>query len=109
MTVAQFYAAAILSFLGGVWWGLAWVAETPPAWLWVAAVMPSLWATAALFLLQWGWNDAVLWMLAVGLLAALVVDGALWRRGLMPEWLWRLRVRLSAWLAGLTAAVALVG
>ena len=107
VTAAQFYAGVILSFLGGIWWGLAARAEEPPRWLWIAAVVPSLWAFAALFLLQWGWNDAVLWLLAVGVLAALVGDRALWRRGLMPEWLWRLRVHLSVWLAGLTAAVAL--
>lgn len=109
VTGAQFYAAAILSFLGGSWWGLAAAAERPPTWLWIASVLPSLWAAAALFALQWGWNSAVLLALAAGLLGALGVDRAVWRMGVMPDWLWRLRVRLSVWLAALTAAVALVG
>ncbi len=109
VTAAQFYAAAILSFLGGVWWGLAARAHDPPRWTWIASVLPSLWAAAALFALQWGWNDAVLLALAAGLLAALIGDRALRREGLMPEWLWRLRVRLSVGLGVATVAVAAVG
>ena len=109
VTGAQFYAAAILSFLGGIWWGLAARAEEPPAWVWIASVVPSLWTAAALFALQWGWNAAVLWALAAGLLIALAVDRALWGADLMPDWLWQLRVRLSVWLAVLTGAVALLG
>ena len=109
VTVAQFYAAAILSFLGGIWWGLAAAVDRPPGWLWIAAVVPSLWATAALFLLVFGHNDAALLLLAAGLLAALFVDRTLWRDGLMPAWLWHLRVRLSVWLAIITGGVALVG
>lgn len=80
----------------------------PPPWLWIAAVVPSLVATAALFLLVFGWNDAALLLLAAGLLAVLAVDRALWRGGLMPAWLWQLRVRLSVWLAIVTGCVALV-
>lgn len=109
VTVAQFYAAAILSFLGGIWWGLAAAADDPPVWIWVAAVVPSLWATATLFLLVFGWNDAALLLLAAGLLGALLVDRALWRGGLMPGWLWHLRVRLSVRLAIITGCMALVG
>ena len=109
VTVAQFYAAAILSFLGGIWWGLAAAGEEPPAWLWVAAVVPSLWAVAALVLLVFGWNAAALALLAVGLMGALVVDKRLRDLHLMDDWLWRLRQRLSTWLALITACVALVG
>lgn len=109
VTGAQFYAAAILSFLGGVWWGLATAAERAPGWLWIASIVPSLWAAGWLFTLQWGWNRAVLLALAAGLLAALAVDRALVRSGLMPQWLWHLRLRLSVWLAILSGAIALVG
>lgn len=109
VTGAQFYAAAILSFLGGIWWGIATGAERAPGWLWIAAVLPSLWAAGWLFTLQWGWNRAVLLGLGSGLLAALAVDRALLRLELMPRWLWHLRVRLSVWLAILTGAIALIG
>ena len=109
VTVAQFYAAAILSFLGGIWWGLAARADRAPDWLWLASVLPSLWATGALILLVFGWNDAALLILAAGVLLALFVDRRMRDEGLMPGWLWHLRVRLSVWLAALTAAMTLVG
>lgn len=109
VTAAQFYAAVILSFLGGIWWGLATRDGEAPAWLWGASIVPSLWAFGALLLLQWGWNATVLLLLAAGLLAALAVDRALLRSGRIPQWLWWLRVRLSVWLAILTATVAAVG
>lgn len=103
------YAALILSFLGGIWWGLA--AADPgraPRWLWVAAVVPSLVALAS----AWPWMVGLTWpgpsLVALGLaiLATLAVDRALLQRGLESTSLWRLRLSLSLGLGGLTLLTA---
>ena len=102
------YAAIILSFLGGLWWGLAARAEHPPRWIWIAAVAPSLIALAS----AWPWAVGLAWpgpslvMLGVALIAALAVDRALVARGLAPAGWMRLRVPLSLGLGGLTILAA---
>ena len=109
--IAAFYAALILSFLGGMWWGIA--AGAPAAerrkalgWLWISAVVPSLvtfacltgWALGALSL------EPVLMMLGAAILMSLAVDAKL--TALAPRWWLRLRVPLSVGLGGLTMACA---
>lgn len=107
VTLASAYAALILSFLGGLWWGLAAAAPAPPRWLWAAAVLPSLWALAALALgLAIGSPAATLALLAAALLATPLVDRRLLALGLAPHWWMRLRVPLSLGLALLTVIVA---
>lgn len=102
------YAAIILSFLGGLWWGLAARADDPPRWIWVAAVTPSLIALAS----AWPWAVGLPWpgpslvLLGVALIAALAVDRALVARGLAPTGWMRLRVPLSLGLGGLTLLAA---
>lgn len=111
-TIAALYAALILSFLGGTWWGLA--AGAPAAerraalgWLWTAAVMPSLIALACLAPLAFGWlwPEPSLVMLGGALLIALGVDVRL--AGLAPRWWLQLRVPLSVVLGTVTLAIAL--
>lgn len=107
--MAYFYAAVILSFLGGLWWGLAARADRVPGWLWVAAVIPSLIA----FFSAWPWAVGEPWpgpsmtVLGLGLIGALAVDWRLVRDGLAPGWWLRLRVPLSLGLGGLTLAIGL--
>jgi hypothetical protein len=110
--VAALYAALILSFLGGTWWGIA--AGAPAAerrsslgWLWVAAVLPSLVALACLAPLALGyWRaEPSLIMLGGSLLVALGVDGRL--SDLAPRWWLSLRVPLSIGLGVLTILIAL--
>lgn len=102
------YAAIILSFLGGLWWGLAARADHPPRWIWVAAVAPSLIALAS----AWPWAVGLPWpgpslvLLGVALVAALAVDRALVAQGLAPTGWMRLRVPLSLGLGGLTVLAA---
>lgn len=103
------YAALILSFLGGLWWGLAAAASTrAPPWLWIASVVPSLVALAT----AWPWTVGLRWpgpslvVLGVALIAALGVDAALVRMGLAPPGWMRLRVPLSLGLGGLTLLAA---
>lgn len=104
------YAALILSFLGGLWWGLAARADNPPAWLWVAAVVPSLVALASA--VPWAVGDAwpgpSLIALGAALVAALGVDWQLQRTGVAPGWWLGLRVPLSVGLGTLTVLMALI-
>jgi hypothetical protein len=84
LAIAFAYAALILSFLGGMWWGIA--AAAPAAqrrkalgWLWIAAVLPSLVALACFlpWALDWAWPEPSLVMLGGALLVTLGVDAKL--------------------------------
>lgn len=111
LSLAYAYAALILSFLGGLWWGIGAAHPHPPAWLWVAAVAPSLvaLATAVPWALGEPWPGPSLAVLGAALIAALGVDRLLVRHGLTPAWWMSLRVPLSVGLGGLTLLIALVG
>ena len=112
LLIAFAYAALILSFLGGAWWGIA--ATAPAAerrrtlgWVWIAAVTPSLVALACF----WPWAigderlEPSLVMLGGALLMSLGVDAKL--GPLAPRWWMALRVPLSIGLGLLTMAAAL--
>ena len=108
LALAYAYAALIVSFLGGVWWGLAAQArETVPGWIWFAAVTPSLVALASAI----PWATGVAWpgpsldILGIALIAALVMDCKLVRLGLCPQWWLGLRVPLSVGLGVITLAI----
>lgn len=104
LSMGYAYAALILSFLGGLWWGVAASHERAPEWLWVAAIVPSLFALASA--VPWAvgepWPGPSLILLGVALIAALGVDHLLARRGLVPAWWMRLRIPLSLGLGLLT-------
>lgn len=107
--LSLFYAALILSFLGGMWWGAVSARVTGAALtLWLAmAVLPCLIALAA---------GAVLFasvvsgaaVVAAGLLGSLLVDMALVRAGHVPPWWMKLRIPLSVGLAALTLLAGLL-
>lgn len=110
--VAFAYAALILSFLGGTWWGIA--AAAPAAqrrrtlgWVWVAAVTPSLVALACFvpWAMGWTWPEPSLVMLGGALLVSLGADAKL--GALAPRWWMALRVPLSLGLGLLTIGIAL--
>jgi len=109
LAMAYFYAAVILSFLGGLWWGLAARADRVPAWVWVAAVVPSLIA----FFSAWPWAVGEPWpgpsmiVLGLSLVAALAVDWRLVRDGVAPGWWLNLRMPLSIGLGSITVAIGL--
>ncbi|MEG3145560.1 DUF3429 domain-containing protein [Sphingomonas sp. RT2P30] len=110
LSIAYAYAALILSFLGGLWWGLAARAERPPTWLWFAAVAPSLIALAS----AWPWAVGEPWpapsliLLGVALIGSLAVDRALVRAAIAPSGWLRLRLPLSLGLGALTMVAALL-
>ena len=89
------YAAAILTFVGALHWGLALAAPAlSPAsrrfgLIW--SVLPSLWCWIAA---QWPARTALL-LIALGLLVALVVDLATYRKLPLPAWFTGMRLLLT--------------
>lgn len=108
LSLGYAYAALILSFLGGIWWGIAARTDTAPEWLWVAAIAPSLVALGSAVPWATGepWPGPSLLVLGVALIAALGVDWVLARQRLAPLWWMALRVPLSLGLGLLTIAIA---
>ncbi|VWX48330.1 DUF3429 domain-containing protein [Novosphingobium sp. 9U] len=112
LSLGYAYPALILSFLGGMWWGLAARhAGEPPAWVWLAAVAPSLvaLATAVPWAIGATWPAPSLVALGVSLLLSLLVDRQLATIGLAPLWWMSLRNPLSLGLGILTLTTATIG
>lgn len=107
------YGAVILSFLGGIHWGMAMAASSGgasssrdtelPRQL-VIAVLPSLSGWAALLLPQ----PAGLWLLTASFLAMFALDVAVTAQGLFPRWYPALRLPLSAGATACLMAGALL-
>lgn len=101
--IALAYAALILSFLGGMWWGLALFRRSGQSLLVTLAVVPSLVAGAILALAA---VHLPLGLVAMGsaIMLTLPVDRWLVTRGAAPANWMRLRVPLSLGLGALTIA-----
>jgi hypothetical protein len=109
LSIGYAYAALILSFLGGMWWGLAARgSERIPLWIWLAAVTPSLLALATYLPWIFGatWPGPSLAVLGTALLASLMVDRRLVAYDLTPAWWMALRLPLSIGLGLLTIVAA---
>jgi len=101
------YAAAIFSFLGGVWWGQAVQSARATTGAYLVAVLPSLLAVA-LFLpwtFGWEWPGPALFYLGALILGSPLVDRAL---GFAQGDFLRLRWHLSLGLGSLTIALGLL-
>ncbi|MGN6122464.1 MAG: DUF3429 domain-containing protein [Sphingomonas oligoaromativorans] len=102
------YSALILSFLGGIWWGVAVArvtrAELPP--LVGIAVTPTI---VALVLIGLSLGRPMLAGILLGLviLATPLVDRHLRTKKLVPPWWMRLRVSMSVLLGVLTIGLGL--
>ena len=94
------YAATIVSFLGGIHWGLAFRHDAPPTALLLWGVLPSLVAWVALLL------HPALGLVALGamLLLCLLVDRRIYRKEGVAHWL-----PLRQWLSAVAALSCLVG
>lgn len=103
-----FYAAIILSFLGGLWWMAGLLSGDKRAWIPAIAVVPSLAAWAALMPLALGWPPRPS-LLALGVLLLLSppVDARLSRKIAFPDGWLRLRVQMASGLGLLTLLLAL--
>ncbi|MCU0948817.1 MAG: DUF3429 domain-containing protein [Porphyrobacter sp.] len=101
------YAAAIFSFLGGVWWGQALANGRAGAGAYVVAVLPSL--TAVALFLPWTfgaeWPGPALYYLGALIMGSPVIDRAL---GFASADFLRLRWHLSLGLGVLTMGLGLL-
>jgi len=111
LSLGYAYAALIFSFLGGLWWGLASAAPRPcPPWVWVVAVMPTLFS----LLSAWPWATGRAWpgpsliLLGLALSASLLIDLKLKKSGLTPQGWLSLRIPLSLGLGALTLIAGLI-
>ena len=108
--IAFAYGALILSFLGGIWWGLAVRRPVRQAPLLIAAVVPALVAlalvVAAMIRLSIDWP-----LVAMGsaIMLTLLVDRHLATSGEAPAGWMRLRVPLSLGLGALTILAGAMG
>jgi len=103
LTALNVYAAIILSFLGGIRWGIAVRSPSTSSEIgtFMLSVVPSLWAWAAFFAPgPWGFA-----MYAAGFAAMGWWDRALVARGHAPAWFGLLRVTLT-WLVAPTMVLA---
>jgi hypothetical protein len=101
------YAAAIFSFLGGVWWGQAVQSGRASTGAYLLAVLPSLLAVA-LFMpwsFGWEWPGPALFYLGALILASPLVDRAL---GYAAKDFLQMRWHLSIGLGALTIALGLL-
>lgn len=90
------YSAVILSFLGGIQWGVALFSQGDDrraTWLLGISIFPSLIAWSCL--LQPGLSSGLGVVLA-GFLSALLVDRYLTRMEILPVWFWGLRWRITS-------------
>ena len=87
LSAGYFYAALIFSFLGGLWWGMAVANPRAPKWLYAAAVVPSLLAFSSgiPWMIGARWPAPSLVVLAIGLVAALLVDLRLNKLGIIKR------------------------
>lgn len=108
LAAACFYAAIILSFLGGLWWMTALLTGVRSAWMYALAVSPSLIGFAALlpWCAGWRWPHPSLVALGLTLLASPLVDFYLNRRASLPTGWLRLRAVMASGLGILTLLVA---
>jgi len=108
LAAACFYAAVILSFLGGLWWMALLLSGLRSARYYAAAVLPSLFGLAALlpWCLGWTWPGPSLVALGIALLASQLVDRALAGHIAFPAGWLRLRRAMSGGLGLLTLLIA---
>jgi hypothetical protein len=107
LAIAYSYAALILSFLGGIWWGFAMRRSVGQGALAALAVLPSLIPLAILPLASRSWSWGLI-VLGTAILATLLVDRHLVAKGdAPPNWM-RLRAPLSLGLGGLTILAGLL-
>lgn len=108
LAAACFYAALILSFLGGLWWMAVLMNGAKPRPACLLGVVPSLAAWAALlpWTAGWAWPGPSLVALGLLLLASPLADRWLSRHVAFPEGWLKLRCAMATGLGLLTLAAA---
>ena len=110
LAAACFYAALILSFLGGIWWMAAMLGGLRSVRPYAVSVLPSLFGFAALlpWCLGWTWPGPSLVALGLALIASPLVDRALANHVSFPVGWLRLRTAVSCGLGIVTLVIAAV-
>ena len=110
LAAACFYAALILSFLGGLWWMAAMLSGLRSGWYYAVAVLPSLFGLAALlpWCLGWSWPGPSLIALGLALFTSPLVDRALAQQVQWPSGWLQLRMVMAAGLGVMTIMIAVV-
>ena len=105
-----FYAAIILSFLGGMWWMAGLLSGLRAGWVYGLAVLPSLIGFAALlpWTVGWSWPGPSLVVLALALLVSPLVDRTLARQMAVPPGWLRLRLAMAGGLGLMTLLIAAI-
>ena len=108
LAAACFYAAIILSFLGGMWWMAGLLSGLRAGWVYGLAIVPSLigWAALLPWSAGWNWPGPALVVLALALLASPLVDRTLARHVAFPAGWLRLRIIMTSGLGFLTLLIA---
>ncbi|MDL2353092.1 MAG: DUF3429 domain-containing protein [Pseudomonadota bacterium] len=109
LAAACFYAALILSFLGGLWWMAAMLSGLRSGWYYAVAVLPSLLGLVALlpWCLGWAWPGPSLITLGFALLASPLVDRALAKQVQLPSGWLPLRVVMAGGLGIMTVMIGI--
>jgi len=107
LTAGCFYAAIILSFLGGLWWMAGLLSGETRPWIYLLAIGPSLagWAALLPMVIGWPWPRPSLIALALMLLVSPIVDLIISRHITFPRAWLRLRVAMATGLGSLTLAM----
>ena len=102
-----FYAAIILSFLGGMWWMAGVMAGERQSWIYMLAVIPSLagWFALLPWVFGWEWPGPSLVLLGVLLLISPLADVAIGRLFAPPLGWLKLRMAMAGGLGLLTLAL----
>lgn len=86
------YGAIVLTFMGGVHWGLQMIREAPENLLYTTGIGPSLFAVVAILLPV----QLALIILSMGFVGLLLFDLWLMRVGCVPRWYGQLRIQLTS-------------
>lgn len=101
----QVYAALLISFLAGIHWHIGLSQAGAPSYLLFVSNMFVLLAWVIIFLADISVSWLLLTILFVGLI---LLDRALFRMGLLPEWFFHLRIRISMIVIAASTSMALM-
>ena len=89
--IAHTYGAVIVAFLGGIQWGLSLNEQTDRQYFFISNVLALL-AWASLFAFA---SFVGIFTILMAFIFALIVDSHAYKNGVISEWFWQLRLRIS--------------
>ncbi len=104
-TILVPYGAIILTFMGGVHWGVVMNRSQTGALLYSSGIMPSLFAVGSILVP----SLFAIPLLIAGFIVLLIYDLWLVRTAILPKWYGQLRIQLTAAVVACLLIVALFG